>query len=243
MLKKARCTEDTKQAGTKKNLKKTTFGQKKRFPRSSSGSYFNLHFNIKICVRRVNIFFTNVLNIKIKIKSHSWAAGRKAELHLHSSAVLLFLTVQIEVCVWTKAECVDPQSSDLHSTQWEGVCVYMCDCMWYSCVHGWMCVWENESMFVRPRPENSSLHMFRRLRLRRWAGPLGRASRSAISRASGWSSPPAPRTHTERRPGSSHLILQCWEKGKKKNQNTTTSWGHYPLGWRRMSRIIVKLRH
>lgn len=126
------------------------------------------------------------------------------------------------------------------------------------CLYGWLhvvftCVWlnvcANESMFVRSRPENSSLHMFHRRRLRRWAGPPGRASRSAISRASGWSSPPAPQTHTERHPWSSHSTLQCWEEGnrsgktkkKKKKDKDTTSWCDFLLGWKKTSRIVVKL--
>lgn len=140
--------------------------------------------------------------------------------------------------------------SELHSTQWEGVCLYVWLHVVFTCV--WLNVCVNESMFVRSRPENSSLHMSRRPRLHRWAGHLGRASRSAISRASGWSSPPAPRTHTERRPESLHSILQRWEEEKrsgncffffKKDIDTTASWCHYLLGWRKMSRVIVKLRH
>lgn len=167
-----------------------------------------------------------------------WEEGWTASA-LKCSAVILNCA-NWSLCVDKGRVCGPSELRPPQHTVGGCVCLYVWLHVVFMCARLSVCVCVNESMFVRPRPENSSLHMFRRLRLRRWAGPLGRASRSAISRASGWSSPPAPRTHTERRPGSSHLILQCWEEEK---EHTTTSWCHYLLGWRRMSRIIVKLRH
>lgn len=60
MLRGAKCSKDIKHAGANKETTKT-FGQK-GFPHSTPGSYFNLqrYFNMNICVRVVNIFFSPI---------------------------------------------------------------------------------------------------------------------------------------------------------------------------------------
>ena len=78
-----------------------------------------------------------------------------------------------------------------------------------------MCVWERENvceresenvfvffMYVLSRLGSSSRRRIHLLRPRRWAALLGRGSRSATGRESGWSSPPALQMHTEHRPWS-----------------------------------------
>lgn len=212
MLRRARCTEDIKHAGANKETTKTTFGQK-WYPHSPPGSYFNLqsYFNMNICVRMVNIFFFhqcskhwNKISLMVCLEE-GWTASA-----FKCSTVINCANWSLHV---DKGRVCGP--SELRAAQHTVggcVCLYVWLHVVFTCV--WLNVCVNESMFVWSRPENSSLHMFRRLRLRRWAGPLGHASHSAISRASGWSSPPAPRTHTERRPESSHLILQHWEEEK-----------------------------
>lgn len=62
------------------------------------------------------------------------------------------------------------------------------------------------------KPRSSNLRRLRLQRLHLWAARLARGSRFATSRASGWPSPPAPQTHTERRPLSSHSPLTEFQR-------------------------------
>lgn len=186
---------------------------------------------ILISTRVPKLHKTGTQNKSEERKTHSNSIKRKAELHLHSSAALLLESVQKVVSVWTQVESVwtDGQplqlsggetvrpplpsclrrelSSGQHSGR--GVCLCLCLCLsvrqhvWYSCVYVWtLCANVFACVCVLSRAGSSSHRSFRLPRLRRSAGLLGRGSHSAISRESGWSSPPAPRTRTEHRPWS-----------------------------------------
>lgn len=144
---------------------------------------------------------------------------RKAELLLCFSAALLE-SVQKVVSVWTQVKSVDGQPLQLSggdtarpplpsclrreavlSSECVCLCLSVRHCVWYSHMYVWSCVFGRVCV-LSSRPGSSNRHRFRFLRLRRWAALLGRGSHSAIILGSGWSSLPAPQTHTEPRPWS-----------------------------------------